>query len=569
MAMTPERPQSNRKAVNTRAAALANDRTSFESHWRDLGQHLLPRRGKWFNENSRDSNPGGKKNQQVVNGKPLKALNICASGMNTGLTSKARPWFSLAVADPEMMDFAPVRRWLDDSAQRMRDVLARSNFYSVLQPMYSELCGFATSPIGMLEDDKDVVRFQHFTVGSYWLGQDARLKVDTFLRKPVMSVGQVVTRYGERNVSAEVLAKFKSGKVDEDVPLLHLIQPNWEFLPGWKDKRGMPFRSQVFEARADEQALPLEDKGFHEFPILAGRWATMEETAYGSECPGMQALGDCRQLQFTERTSAEMLDKGNKPPLQAPAGLIGKGVSLFPGAITYRPPVQGADATVSPIYQPDSRWYTATESKIQKLEQRIEGVFFNDLFMMLGNLEGVQPRNQMELADRREEKMLQLGPVLENLDSDVFDNCIDRLFGIMWRRGMFAPPPPELEGVPLKVEYTSVLHQAQKALATGQMERFAMFVGQLASVYGPSALDKVDVDQMVDDYGQATGVPARLIVSDEEVAQIREGRAQAQQMEKMAAMAPALKDGVDALAKGATTAPVEGNVLGELAGALG
>lgn len=569
MAMTPDRPPTTRKAIETRASALTKDRTSFESHWRDLGQHLLPRRGKWFNESQRDSNPGGKKHQQVVNGKPLKALNICASGMTTGLTSKARPWFSLAVADPEMMDFTPVRRWLDDSAQRMRDVLARSNFYSVLQPMYSELCGFATSPIGMLEDEKDVVRFQHFTIGSYWLGQDARLKVDTFLRKPVMSVGQLVTRYGVKNLPAEIVSKYRSGKVDEDVPLLHMIQPNWDFMPGYKDMRGMPYRSIVYVASADERAPPVEDKGFHEFPILAGRWSTMEETAYGNDCPGMQALGDCRQLQFTERTSAEMLDKGNKPPLQAPAALAGKGVSLFPGAITYRPPVQGADAAVSVIYQPDSRWYTATENKIKTLEGRIEGIFFNDLFMMLGNLEGVQPRNQMELADRREEKMLQLGPVLENLDGGVFDPCIDRLFGIMWRRGMFAPPPPELEGLPLKVEYTSVLHQAQKALATGQMERFAQFVGQLAAVYGPAALDKVDVDQMVDDYGQATGVPARLIVSDEEVAQIREGRAQAQQMEKMAAMAPGLKQGADAMATAATTVPTEGNLLGALAGALG
>jgi hypothetical protein len=561
-------PKSIRSAVNTRATALEKERSTFEPHWRDLSQHLLPRRGKFHNEGQREHNAGGKKNQRIVNGTPLKALAICASGMNTSLTSKARPWFTLAVADPLMMDFAPVKRWLDDTAQRMRDVLARSNFYNCLQPMYSELTAFGTAPMAMLEDDKDVVRFQNFTVGSYWLGQDARLKVDTFLRKPVMSVGQLVQRYGLRNLRGETRQRYEAGKVDEAVPLLHMIQPNWDFMPGYTDMRGMPFRSVVFEMGADCEAPPLEDKGFHEFPILAGRWATMEETAYGSDCPGMQALGDCRQLQFTETKAAEILDKGNTPPLQAPGALQNKGISLFPGSIAFRPPTQNGDATVSPIYTPDPRFYQFTENKIEIIERRIGGYFFNDLFMMLGNLDGVQPRNQMELADRREEKMLQLGPVVENLDGDVFDMAIDRLFGIMWRRGLFAPPPPELEGLPLKVEYVSVLHQAQKSLATGNMERFAMFVGQLAQTYGPGALDKVLVDQLVDDYGTAAGVSANLIASDEEVAAIREGRAKAKQMEQIAAMAPAMKDGVDALAKGASTVPQEGSLLSGVAEAM-
>jgi hypothetical protein len=564
-------PQKSRKHALARFNALKADRDPFDSHLEEIRQHLMPRRGRAPGMTGQDRTNGQRKGTRIVNGTPLRALRVCASGMTAGTTSPARPWFALSVADPALKDRADVRRWLDDLAEQMRDILARSNFYSVMPPVYAELAAFGTASFIMLEDSESVVRFEAFTWGEYWIALDERGRVDTFVRRPVMTVGQVVARYGEDKVSKPVSEKFKQGKVDEPVELMHIIQRNEEYIAGWKDYRGFPYRETVFEA-ADhgkgEDADPLSDRGFREFPVLVPRWETLGTCPYGTNSPGMESLGDCKQLQFTETKSAELLDKGNTPPLQAPPGLQGKAIGLFPGAITYRPPVQGMDSKVEVIYQPDHNWYTATERKIQMLESRIERFLYVDLFQMLGSLEGVQPRNQMELADRREEKMLQLGTPLERLNDDTFDPLIDRLFAIMWRRGMVAPPPRVLEDRPLKVEYTSILHQAQKAAATGQIERFAGFVAQLATVF-PQALDKVNVDQAIDDYGRASGTPGRLIHSDEEVAAIREGRAQQQQMAQMAAMAPALKQGAEGLATAATTTPTADNMLGRLSEAMG
>jgi hypothetical protein len=568
-ASPPLAPQTSRDVVLRRMSTLLTERSSFDSHYRDLCDYFMPRRGRFGSTNG-DRNRGQKKHQRVVTGMAVRASNTLASGFNSGLTSQARPWFRLTVADPQLADYTPVRRWLDDVAQRMRDVLSRSNFYTTLQPMYRELGVVATAPLGMLEDERDIVRFYNFTVGSYVLGQDDRLVVNTFGRPFELTVGQMVDRYGKDRVSTAVKNLYTSNKLDAKVPLQQLIQPNHEHLPGWKDMRGMPFRSVVIEAACDrEWQQPLEDKGFHEFPILAGRWETMEETPYGTSCPGMDALGDNRQLQFTTTKAAELLDKGNTPPLQAPPGLQGKTVSLFPGAITYRPPTQGGDATVTPIYEPDPNWYRFTRESIKDIKQDIQEAFYVDLFRMLDQLQGVQPRNQLELTERREEKLLQLGPVLEQINGDTFDPLIDRLFNMMWRRGQIPPPPAELEGMALKVEYISIMAQAQRAVASGGIERFAMFVANLGKSFGPGALDKANTDQMVDDYAEAIGVHSRLVHSDEEVAEKREAVAQQQQMAQMAALAPAAKQGMDALAKAAGTVPAEGNVLSALAGAAG
>jgi hypothetical protein len=60
------------------------------------------------------------------------------------------------------------------------------------------------------------------------------------------------------------------------------------------------------------------------------------------------------------------------------------------------------------------------------------------------------------------------------------------------------------------------------------VERVASFVGNLAGVV-PDVLDKMDFDQMVDEYAGMLGVPPRIIRTDEQVAQLRAGRQQAQQ----------------------------------------
>lgn len=553
-----------REVIQKRVAALEKDRSSFVSQWRDLGELMLPRRGRFGSTNG-DNERGRKKGQRIVRGIAQRAVTTMAAGMMSGLTSPARPWFGLSVADTDLADFTPVRRWLDDVALRMLQVLARSNFYTALQPAYRELGVFGTAPIAMLDDAADVVRFYPQTAGSYALAHDDRLQVNTFARTFELTVGQLHASYGDR-VSRRVREAFTSNRLDQKIPVAQLIQPNADHLPGWKGARGFPFRSFIIEVSGDAgDTQTLEDKGFHEFPILGGRWETMPETPYGTNCPGMDALSDVREIQFVAKRNAELLDKGNNPPLEAPGSLQGKAIGLFPGAITFRPPTQGESAGVVPIYTPDPRWFQFSREGMQDLEAAVHEAFFVDLFRMLQQLDGVQPRNQMELNDRREEKLLLLGPVLEQLNADWFNPLIDRLFAIMWRRGLIPEPPPDLEGVPLQVEYTSAMAQAQRAIAAGGIERFVTFGASIAAV-APQALDKIDFDQVMDDYATATGIHSRLVRSDEEAAAIREQRAQAQQMAQMAELAPALAQGVGAAAKAAETVPKDGNLLEALSG---
>ncbi|KKK74439.1 hypothetical protein LCGC14_2883770 [marine sediment metagenome] len=92
---------------------------------------------------------------------------------------------------------------------------------------------------------------------------------------------------------------------------------------------------------------------------------------------------------------------------------------------------------------------------------------------------------------------------------------------------MLLEPPPELRGKELRVKFISSLAQAQNAVATGNIDRLAAFVGGLSGTPGyEDVTDKFDADQAVDEYGHLIGAPAKLVVPDDKVAERRQIRAE-------------------------------------------
>jgi hypothetical protein len=72
--------------------------------------------------------------------------------------------------------------------------------------------------------------------------------------------------------------------------------------------------------------------------------------------------------------------------------------------------------------------------------------------------------------------------------------------------------------------------QAQKLLSTTGLERVAAFVANL-SQSDPSALDKLDLDKLVDEYADALGVPPGVIRATDDATSIRKDRAAFQQQQ--------------------------------------
>lgn len=69
-----------------------------------------------------------------------------------------------------MMDYGPVKLWLEAVQNRMNDMFNKSNLYQSLPQLYGSLGTYSTGAMAVLEDDEDIIRTMPFPIGSYyWL----------------------------------------------------------------------------------------------------------------------------------------------------------------------------------------------------------------------------------------------------------------------------------------------------------------------------------------------------------------------------------------------------------------
>jgi hypothetical protein len=536
------------------------ERQTFIAHYKDLQQYISPRRGRFFDE---DRNKGGKKHQFIINSVATQALRIAAAGMVNGTMNPSRPWFALESFDPDLMESALVRSWLHNVELIIRTILNESNFYNMAPVFLKELLLFGTSFMTHVDDFDDVARFYAHTAGSYYLAQNDRLEIDTVARKFQWPLIQIIEKWGLENVSRTLKEAYDKGNYSSWYPIVHFITPNNEFNPNSKLSRDKAFSSCYFEPNnpnPDTEKF-LSKKGFDVFPGYAARWDVTEGDIYGVDCPGMTSLGDVKQLQLEEKRKAQAIDKMVNPPLMGPPGIRNVAVSSLPGGLTA---YEGDDAKqkLSPIYQVDPR-LQELRLDMDAVEKRINNAFFVDLFLAISNMEGIQPRNQLDLAQRNEERLIQLGPVLERLHGEFLAKMVSRLFDQGIAADIFPEAPPELEGTPVKIRFISTLALAQKAVITSDIERLTSYLGVLVQTGKQDALDKFDADQAIDEYSRAIGIPPKIVLSDELVGEKRQAQAEAAQAQQMMAMAQQGADIANTVSQADTG---EGNILGDLVG---
>ena len=143
-----------------------------------------------------------------------------------------------------------------------------------------------------------------------------------------------------------------------------------------------------------------------------------------------------------------------------------------------------------------------------------------------------------EVAERHEEKLVLLGPVLQRLNSEFLDPLIEDAFLIAFENGLLPDPPEALATgeAEIKVKYVSLLAQAQEAAAAAAMERTMSFAGNLVGVQ-EDILDNFDMDEAAREYAEILGNSPRLLREKADRDQIRKQRRQRQEQERQAAVA--------------------------------
>jgi len=523
-----------RQDCETRLQGMKSIRQDYEPEWKEIARFCQPARSRFLNS---DTNKTARRarNAKLYDEYAIASYRTLANGMTSGLSSPSRPWKKLSTYDDGLMDEPEVRFWLSEVDRRMDAFFAQTNFYGAAKTGYHELGLFGTEACVMVEHRTLGMVCHALTAGEYWIAMSDAMVADTLYRRCPMTVRQTVQSFGDK-VSSTVRSMYDRSDYEEIVEVFQAIEPNPDWKPG--DPFSRQFRSVYWDEK-DSRDKVLRVSGYHDQSFYAPRWDLTGSDTYGYS-PAMEGLASIRELQMQNKRENEVIDQLVKPEKVTKPGLKLTGQ---PGNI-----VSAADIDKDSVMVPYQMPYQAVEaiaSKIDRLYRKIDTTSFADLFMAITNMQGIQPRNIEEIAARNEEKLTQLGPTIERVNNEKLSVAIDRVFGIMMRGGMLPPVPEPMRETEIKVEFVSILTQMQRMVGLGQIERTASFVGNLAGAF-PEAADKLNTDEMIDEYAERAGTPPKLIRTAEEVGKLRQQRAQQANAAKAAEMMPAIQQGADA-----------------------
>ncbi len=518
--------------LQQRLQSLWEARQSYEPAWQDLADHFLPTRYGNTKQYAHTWRQMPLLNDKLVDATGILAMRTLAAGLQGGMTSPARPWFQLSLEDSNLAHHGPVKEWLAEVSKRMAKLFNGSNFYHAVHTLYGDLGTFGTAFMLELADFEHGFRFVPFSAGEYCLDTNEKQQVDVVFRRFHMSTRQLIQRFGKDRLPAHILSGPHA--LHQGHTVVHAIYPRKDRHVDRAYGKHMPFASDYWlegqtgalSPSRGGRAHMLSQSGFMEFPGFGVRWHVTGNEVYGRS-PAMDILPDCRMLQQMGITMLKAIHKSVDPPTAVSASLKSVGLDLTPGGVNYVDVAPGqSPQAATPILEvrPDIQ---GARMAMQDVQKQIQQGLYNDLFRLL--LDGKsQHITAKEVAAREEEKLILLGPALERLHAELFTPLIERTFQLMVRHDMVPPKPKELTTQAIKVEFVSLLAQAQKMVSTSAVDKLVHFVQSLKSIK-PEAADTIDADKAVEEYAEYLGVTPSILHSSQERQALRKQRLEAEQ----------------------------------------
>ena len=521
--------------IKKRVDALASDRGTWEVNWQEILDYVMPRKADVVTLRTK----GEKRTEVLFDSTAITANNLLAASLQGTLTSPSLPWFSIKLRDEEINENRDVQLWLEDTARRMYDTFNETNFNTEVHEMYLDLCSIGTGALFVEEGNKgydiDGIHFNCLHIAEYYIQENINGKVDTLYRKYKLTARQAVQEFGEKNVGEKILTATKE-KPDQKFNFIHAVEPTEDYKRATgKSSTKLPYHSCHV---CEEDKMVVRTCGYNEFPYLVPRWSKATGEIFGRS-PSYNALPDIKTLNKAVEIGLKAWAKAIDPPLLVQDdGVIGR-VRTTPAGIT----VVRNDGAVKPL-QIGSNWQI-TDLKENQLRTAIRQAFYSDQLQ----LQECPQMTATEVQVRYELMQRLLGPTLGRFQSEFLNPLIERVFGIMYRAGALLPEPSVVRGSKIDVEYVGPLARSQRMEEAVAIERLYQLAMNIAQV-DPAIMDNIDHDEAVRLRGKLLGVPKTVLRGKDQVNEMRNARAEQQQMAQMAqqqqAQAQAMKTQAEA-----------------------
>jgi len=537
-------------AILRKADLMVAQRATFDQHWREIAERILPR----SNLFQRYQERGEKATERVFDATATLALERFSAAMESMLTPRTQRWHKLRTLDAGMADNPAVKSYLDSVTEILFNAryAPTANFASQTNEAYMSLGAFGTGALFIDEMMGQGLRYRAVHLSELYIAENHQGVIDTVYRKFPMTLRQFAQRFGQDKMSQR-----QKGMLDKDpeqcIDIIHAVHPNDEMEDRKKNYRGMPIASCYVNVETREV---VDEGGFRTMPYAVGRYVTAPKEVYGRS-PAMTVLPDIKMLNEMSKVSIRAAHKMVDPPLLLQDDGALQAFDLRPGALNYG----GVDEQGRQLVHamtPSGR----IDIGLEMMEQRrkvINDAFLVTLFQILVDAPNMTATEAML---RAQEKGALLAPTMGRQQSEFLGPLIERELDILARAGNLPPMPRELMemGAEVDIEYVSPLNRAQRADEGVAILRTLESVASLAQI-DPSVMMVFDPMLIARELADINGVPQKVLRTTEQVNEMKAAAEQAAQAQTLLQAAPILGKATADLARAQQLAGTEQPLL--------
>ena len=520
-------------------STIESKRGIWEKHWEEVAQKVLPYYSTSFYTQG-NTVPGQQRGQDQYDVTANAALWKFAAAMESMLTPANSKWHRLRATDPNLMKRRDVQLWFDSVNDTMFHYRysPHSGYQANQHDGYVSLGAFGTGCL-FVDQFRDPtnpgmrgLRYRNIHLGELFFAANFQGQIDKVYRRYKMTLRQIAQKWGEDKMPDTLKEQYKS-KPENETMVVHIVKPRMNRDPGKIDAKNYRFASYYI---IKESRTLMEEGGYRCFPYATSRYITAPGELYGRS-PAMNVLPAIKVLNEEKKTVIKQGHRIVDPVLLAHDDGILDGFSLKPGAVNYGAVNSSGQRLVHEL--PTGNIAIGKELMDDE-RMAINDAFLVTLFQIL--VETPQ-MTATEVLERAREKGALLSPTMGRFQSESIGPQIEREFDLLMWQGLIPQPPQALieANAEYKAEYDAPLNRAMRSdEAAGTMRSMQWAAEIAAQTQDPSVMDWFDTDAIMPELLAINGAPFRFSRDPEAVAQLRQGRQQAQASQQLTQALPGL-----------------------------
>jgi len=433
----------------------------------------------------------------------------------------------------------PVARdWYHQCAEIVLELINESNWALKIQEHLQDRNTFGTANIDLEKGKKTLYSFGTTAVGKFFPQSNDDGYIDTMFYMYEWTPKKLVDRFGEDNVSSEVLMAHRDlhQKNTAKFTVWRKVAPRKIRESGKIDALNKEFESVWVE---DKSKQVLFESGYDEQNFVGSRFAQWGDEEFGWS-PAILIMPSVRTLQDIMKSLVAIGEISVFPRTMVPDTLKdviqweAGGVTVYPDSTKNEPQVWG-----------EPSGYSEGKDLVADFREMIKDAYHVDLFKALA--ERTKTMTATEVMELVQEKLVNFRPTFARFTSETLDPLLQRMFKMAFRDGRFPPVPPEViveSNGELSIPEPAPIYVSKIARALRVLENKTTldFLQQAAMILemtqDPTLLsDNYDLDAMLRGLGDNSSLPTEYKRPEKDRDEMRAARQEQQQAMQAAEMA--------------------------------